>query len=144
MAYTKWMGARLSERVREIADATSELNLREELDLARALIGDTLALRARVEAENPEGLKRDAAVVKCSDVILKQLRHIESMALTSAKIDQIRKLDAATLEAVVLQVAQIVDEELRMINGQVVDSHEVAHRGSRCVSVSGRAFAIDA
>lgn len=128
MAYTKWMGARLSERVQEIAELTKGVSLTEELELARAVIGDTLLLRKRLEEEMPEGAKRDTAMVKCADVILKQLRHIESIALTAAKIDQIRKLDAATLEAVILQVAQIVDEELRTINGQIVDSAQVAER----------------
>lgn len=133
MRYTRMAGVRLNARIFDIAQETANcVELYDELALARALIGDVLELRTKIEdKEDLSEEKKLAALTAINEKIVAHLRQIEALAVATAKLEAAYAMDAKTLQAVVVQVAEMVDDELSKVHAESGGAIDVGVVGKR-------------
>ena len=115
--YSKFLGKTLTERCKEIAEAENEMSLSDELQVARALVCDALeaynnaielALKSGVEGMRLSAIKQSAGAV-----VMNAIDGVKDIALAQRRILGDSALDTMAMQAVVLQVVQVIDSELQ-------------------------------
>lgn len=110
--YTAYLGATLGERCKQLAEQRSPLSLEPEIELARALVPDTLAAYDAAVAAAPG---KPLVAVAAGNMIFSAVHQVSVLMQAHKKIISEAQLDAFQVQAVLLRVAQIIDQKFQRI-----------------------------
>ena len=122
--YGKYLGESLKARVEALEAENSPVkSLHDELELTRTLVGDACALyEAALESKSP------SAVITAGEILRNALNEVRDMTLALCRVEAESgaTLDAATARRIAVQMATIVDRELRTAfdNGAFVEGYD--------------------